>query len=145
MKSLPRLRAWQWIALALVLAFVVDWFIQRPDARARELNAAIAAQASDHLKRYPYPFRVIRVEGNTAVMGSPRSFEVPVTRFIAVIHPEVNVMNANDPAFIAAQQELAATQSEAQGIVRAQPGIESVRWEIDRHWLGAHGVDLPVQ
>jgi len=145
MKSLPRLRAWQWIALALVLAFVVDWFIQRPDARARELNAAIAAQASDHLKRYPYPFRVIRVEGNTAVMGSPRSFEVPVTRFIAVIHPEVNVMNANDPAFIAAQQELAAAQSEAQGIVRAQPGIESVRWEIDRNWLGAHGVDLLVQ
>lgn len=145
MKALPRLRRWQWIALAVVVVFVADWFIQRPDSRARELNAAIAAQASEHLKRYPYPFRVLRVDGKAAVMGSPRSFEVPVTRFIAVIRPEVDVLNANDPAFIAAQKDLAAAQSEALGIVQAQPGIESVRWEIDRHWLAAHGVELPSQ
>lgn len=145
MKVLPKLPVWQWIVLVLVLAFVADWFIQRPDSRARELNAAIAAQASDHLKRYPYPFQVIRVDGKTAVMGSPRSFEVPVTRFIALIHPEIDVMNANNPAFISAQKDLAAAQSEAQGIVKGQPGIESVRWEIDKHWLTAHGVDLPVQ
>ncbi|MBX3680991.1 MAG: hypothetical protein KF710_12495 [Rhodocyclaceae bacterium] len=145
MKALPRLPVWQWIVLALLVAFVVDWFIQRPDARARELNAAIAAQASEHLKSYPYPFRVIRVDGKTAVMGSPRSFEVPVTRFIAAIHPGIDVMNANNPAFIAAQKDLAAAQSEAQGIVQAQPGIESVRWQIDTHWLAAHGVDVPAQ
>lgn len=138
-----KLRAWQWIALAVLVAFLFDWFIQRPDPMTRRLNAAIAEHASEQLKNYPYPFHVLRVIGSKAVMGSPRSYEVPVTRFIPLVHPEVDVMNSNDPAFIAAQKELAALQSEARSIVAAQPGIESVTWEIDKRWLSAHGIEVP--
>ena len=104
MMLLPKLRAWQWIVLVLVLAFAVDWFIQRPDDKARALNAAIAAQASSQLKAYPYPFRVLRTEGGTAVMGTPRNRDVSVAHVIKFIHPEVNVMNSDDAAFIAAQR-----------------------------------------
>lgn len=143
MKELPQLRLWQWIAVMLALVFVLDWFVQRPDGRTRELNAAIARVGSEHLKNYPYPFHVLRVEGETAVMGTPRSFEVPVTKFIKAILPDVNVMNANDPAFIDAQHDLAAAQSEARAIVLDQPGIKAVSWEIDRRWLTAHGIDVP--
>ncbi len=145
MKRLPKLRAWHGVVLAALLIFVVDWFIQRPDSHTRTLNAAIAAQASERLKRYPYPFHVIRVVGDTAVMGSPRSFEVPAMKFIAVIRPELDVMNANDPDFIAAQKDLATAQTEAENIVRMQPGITSVKWELDKHWLSTHGVDVPTQ
>lgn len=145
MNTLPKLRAWHWIVVILLLVFVVDWFLQRADPRTRELNAAIAANASEDLRHYPYPFHVLRVDGNTAIMGTPRSHEVPVTRFIAAMFPEVNVMNNNDPRFIAEQKRLAAAQSEAAQIVQSQPGIESVKWEIDRRWLGAHGIDVPMQ
>ena len=51
--------------------------------------------------------------------------------------------NANNPAFVDAQQTLAARQSEARAIVEAQPGIKGVKWELDRAWLGARGIDLP--
>ncbi|MCP5232095.1 MAG: hypothetical protein R3E45_15500 [Rhodocyclaceae bacterium] len=143
MMLLPKLRAWQWIVLVLVLAFAVDWFIQRPDDKARALNAAIAAQASSQLKAYPYPFRVLRTEGGTAVMGTPRNRDVSVAHVIKFIHPEVNVMNSDDAAFIAAQKELAALQSEARNIVAEQPGVTTVVWEIDRQWLSGHGIDVP--
>ena len=47
MMLLPKLRAWQWIVLVLVLAFAVDWFIQRPDDKARALNAARPSVSPD--------------------------------------------------------------------------------------------------
>ncbi|QID17573.1 glutamate-ammonia-ligase adenylyltransferase [Nitrogeniibacter mangrovi] len=144
MKRLPKLPAWQWILIAFVLIYALDWFMQRPDSEARALNDAIAAQGSEALKHYPYPFRVLRVDKGKAIMATPRSFEVPATKVISILFPGVNVLDNNDPAFIAAQQELARLQSEARDIVAAQPGVGSVRWEIDRQWLGAHGVDVPA-
>lgn len=138
-----KLRLWHWIVLAVLVGFLFDWFIQRPDPMTRRLNAAIAEQGSEQLKNYPYPFRVLRVIGSKAVMGTPRSHEVPAIRFISVIHPELDVMDSNSPALIAAQKELAAAQWEARAIVQAQPGIESVAWEIDKRWLTSHGVDVP--
>jgi hypothetical protein len=138
------LKAWHWILLLLVLIFLADWLLQRPDSRARSLNEAIEAKASEHLKRYPYAFRVLRMEGETAVMATPRNAAVPALRFIAVIHPEINVHDRNDSAFIDAERALAAAQSEARDIVQAQPGVTSVRWELDRHWLAAHGIEVPV-
>ena len=62
---------------------------------------------------------------------------------IAVLYPDIDVSNANNPAFVDAQQTLAARQSEARAIVEAQPGIKGVKWALDRAWLGARGIDLP--
>lgn len=145
MKTLPKLRLWHWIVLALVLAYAIDWFIQRPDEQTRTLNAAIAEHASAQLKAYPYPFRVLRTVGGKAVMGTPRSRELSVTRIIKLLHPQIDVLNTNDPAFIAAQKELAGLQFEARDIVATQPGVTAVVWELDRHWLTAHGIDVPPQ
>lgn len=143
MKNIPKPRVWQWIALALLLAFIIDWAIQRPDGRSRELNRVIEAKGSPALKAYPYQFRVLRVAGDTAVMTTPRNFDVPAFRFIGAIHPEINVKDANDPAFITAQTTLGLMQSEASGLVGAQPGIKYVRWELDKPWLAAHGIAVP--
>jgi hypothetical protein len=139
-----RIKTWHWILVAVALVFVVDWAIKRPDSRARGLNAVLEATASPALKAYPYPFRVLRVnEDGMAVMGTPRNFDVPARRVIAALYPDIDVSNANNPAFVEAQQTLAARQSEARAIVEAQPGIKGVKWELDRAWLGARGIDLP--
>ena len=142
--SFKQIKTWQWILVAVALVFVADWAIKRPDARALALNAVLETMGSPALKAYPYPFRVLRVqEDGMAVMGTPRNFDVPARRVIAALYPDIDVSNANNPAFVDAQQTLAARQSEARAIVEAQPGIKGVKWELDRAWLGARGIDLP--
>lgn len=143
--SRPELKTWQWIALGLALFTAVSWWIHRPDARARQLNEAIAERASPQLKAYPYEFRVLRTEGKVAVMATPRNFDVPAFRMLGVLFPDMNVRNPNDPAFVAAQKTLGEVQSEARAIVMSQPGISDVRWELDRQWLTAHSIEVPVQ
>jgi hypothetical protein len=140
--SFPKLAVWQWLVLAVALAFVVDWLVQRPDNRARDINAAIEAQASERLRHYPYHFRALRVAGDSAVLTSPRNVQVPAFRFLGVIHPEIDVKNPNDPAFIAVEKELAAVQTEVMNIALAQPGIKRVQWELDKVWLASHGIDV---
>ncbi|MRD73392.1 hypothetical protein HCX48_04565 [Rhodocyclus tenuis] len=130
--------------LAILLALVaLDWFIRAPDSRSRDLTRVIAEQGSAELKAYPYSFRVLKVEGNVAFLSTPRSFDVPAARLIAVLYPDINTKNANDPAFVTAQQTLARIQGEAQEIVAAQPGISAVRWKLDRDWLVGHHIEVP--
>jgi hypothetical protein len=139
----PRLALWHWLVVVAIVAFVADWFVQRPDSRAREINAAIDAIGSDALRNYSYRFRALRVSGNTAVLSTPRNVSVPAFRFLGIVHPEIDVKNPNDPAFIAAEKELAAVQTEAMNIAKAQDGIKSVQWELDKAWLARHGIDVP--
>lgn len=144
--KLPGLRKMSfvhWLVIAIAVAFLVDWLIQRPDSRARDINAAIEAQGSAALRNYPYKFRVVRVTGDTAVLSTPRNVKVPAMRFLKVIHPEIDTLNANDPAFIAVEKELAAVQTEVMDLARAQPGIRSVQWELDKAWLAKNGIDVP--
>ncbi|HNB53209.1 MAG TPA: hypothetical protein PK530_14760, partial [Anaerolineales bacterium] len=95
------------------------------------------------LKDYPYQFQVLRVEGKTAVMTTPRNFDVPAFRMLGVLYPDINVKDANNPAFIAVEHQLGRMQDEAKGIVLAQPGIEQVRWELDKQWLRRKGIEVP--
>ncbi len=134
---------WQWVLVAVLLGVVLDWWIQRPDAATRAINEALQAQASAEMKAYSYHFQVLRVQGDVALLSTPRNAQVPALHFIRVIHPEINVMNANDGAFIAAEKHLALLSMQARAIVLAQPGIKDVRWELDRRWLTAHGVTVP--
>lgn len=131
-----------WIILIVVALIGLDWYIRAPDARSRQLTAAIENQASPKLREYPYKFWVMRVEGDAAVVSTPRNFSSPAFRFLAVLYPDINVRDANNPAFIAVEKLLGEVQSEVQAIVLAQPGIKSVRWELDREWLRSHGIEV---
>lgn len=137
------LRKRYWVLLALVAVFVLDRFIQAPDGRSRHMTSAIQEAASPELKKYPYKFWVMRVEGDTAVVSTPRNFDVPAAKMLAVLYPNVNTKDANDPAFIAVEQELGRVQSEVRGIVLKQPGIKDMRWELDRDWLVSHYIEVP--
>lgn len=141
--KVPALKTWQWLLLALVLVVALDWIIQRPDSRTRDLNEVLHAQASDSLKNYPYPFRVLRVEGSVAIMSTPRNVDMPAFRFLGVLYPELNVKDASNPEFIRVQQILGAVQSEARMLIASQPGITAVSWELDKRWLRSHGLEVP--
>jgi hypothetical protein len=141
--GIGKMTFWHWLVIAVVVAFIADWLVQRPDDRARQINAAFEEKGSDALRKYPYRFRALRVSGETAVLSTPRNVTVPAFRFLGVIHPELDVRNPNDPAFIAAEKELAAVQTEAMNIAQAQEGIKRVQWELDKAWLASHGIEVP--
>lgn len=137
-----QIKSWQWVLIVLALLVALDWAIRRPDSRSRELNDLIQSQASPQLKNYPYQFHVLRVEGSTAVMATPRNFQSPAFRFLAVLYPEINVKDPNNPAFIAVEKTLGQVQDEARGIVLAQPGIKQVKWELDKEWLQRNHIEV---
>jgi len=134
-----------WIVLVLVFLVGLDWYIRAPDARSRQLSSTIAAQASQELKDYPYQFKVLKVSGDTAYLSTPRSFEVPAFRALAALFPDIDTKDANNPAFIAAEQRLGRVQAEAHAIVLAQPGVKEVVWELDREWLQRHFIEVPAK
>lgn len=124
------------ILAAVVLVVVALAFYQPADVR--RLNRMLAAD--DSLRDYPYPFRVLRLEQGTAVMGTPRSPAMPVERMIGAVAPGMEKRAVTDPGYLAAQQRLADTQAHARALVLADPAVERVRWELDQTWLVAHGV-----
>lgn len=140
----PQLKTWQWLLLGLALFTAISWWVHRPDARARLINDALEAQASPQLQAYPYRFHVFRTVGNTAVLSTPRNFDVPAFRMLGALYPDMDVKNPNNPAFVAAQKTLGEMQSEARAIVLSQPGITGVQWELDVAWLRSHSIEVPV-
>lgn len=132
-----------WIAAIVIALFALDWAIRAPDSQARDLTRAIAEKGGPELLAYPYQFRVLKAADGVAYVSTPRSFDVPAARLIALLFPGINTKDANDPDFVAAQKQLAAIQGEVEKIVASQPGIRSVRWKLDRDWLIAHGIEVP--
>ena len=126
------------IFLTAVLGALVYWAGGDPQVDA--LNEAITRHGSPALRDYPYQFRVLRLEDGVATMTTPRSPQVPVYRMIRAIDPNVNPRDPNNPEFVAAEKALAGVQEEARRIVLAQPGVKSVKWELDRNWLIDHGI-----
>ena len=116
-----------WLILALAASMLLTGWLLRPDPRVAALNSAL--ESIPALRDYPYPFRVLRVEGPVAVVSTPRSPAMPAFRVIWAIHPELRQ---------AAQQEISQMQKLTRLTVEAQPGIEQVHWELDMDWLAQH-------
>lgn len=128
------------IILSTIVGIGVAYVLLSSDERVAEINAMLARDAQ--LQAYPYPFRVLRLEDGVAVMGSPRSADVPVMQFLRTAFPPLSRTAVDDPAMMAAQQELARTQSRAMEMVQAQDDVSVVRWELDDQWFREHGVFL---
>lgn len=92
------------------------------------------------LNDYPYQFRVRDFHNGVAVISTPRSFDIPAIRFLQIIDPKLAGKAQDDPAMIAAQQNLIDHQKRAMGLILAQPSVESVDWQLDTQWLADHGV-----
>ena len=129
------------MVLGVITLIVLGLWLASLDFRAMALNDLLEDDAQ--LAAYPYRFQVVAVEGDTAVITSPRSPEVPAVHFLAVLHPALAGKNPNDPALVAAEQELAAHQGRARELILAEPDIDTVRWRLDRAWYAERGVVLP--
>jgi hypothetical protein len=130
------------IALAVVVIGLLAWWGSAAwNPRAGELNAILAADPE--LADYVYRFRVVDYDDGVAVLSTPRSYQVSAMRFLEVVKPELAGKAQDDPAMIAAQQELIEHQKRAQVLILGQPDIERVDWRLDVRWLADHGVSVP--
>jgi hypothetical protein len=127
------------VALAALAAF---WIASSWHPRVHALNQILEADPS--LAAYPYQFRVLSLENGIATMSTPRSFDFPVIRFLAIIHPELAGAGQDDPRMMAAQQDLANHQKKAMALIMKQPDVKAVQWQLDTEWLAEHGVRLPA-
>jgi TRAP-type C4-dicarboxylate transport system permease small subunit len=125
------------IALVIIGALVL-WVGSAWKPGVWELNRLL--ESDPQLATYPYQFRVVSLDSGVATISTPRSFELPAIRFLEIIHPNLANKADNDPEVVAAQQTLIDHQKRAQGLILAQPQVESVRWELDTQWLAARGV-----
>src|SRR6056297_3017368 len=110
------------IGLTIVLVMAVGWYFLNQDGRVGEINAVLARDMQ--LADYPYQFQVQSLDAGVATMGSPRSSEVPVMRFLRAAFPELSATPVNHPDMMAAQQILADKQARAAERVTAQPDVE---------------------
>ena len=127
--------------LLLLAALLLFTWLYVP-AEVRALNDIL--EADETLSSYAYPFRVLSVEGETAVMSSPRSVDVPVPIMIHAIDPALAGVSISEPAYQQAQQTLADHQAHAAALVTATDGINRIRWQLDTIWLQQHGIAVPV-
>ncbi len=130
------------ILFAILVLAAIYWFGLRTDPKVAALNRTIEEKCSPALRDYPYPFRVLRLEGTVAVMATPRSPVVPVYRMIGALYPSLAGKSPDNPDFIAVEKELAKIQSEAKKIVLEQTRVTEVKWELDQNWLISHGISL---
>ena len=134
-----------WVILVVVFLVWLDWYIRAPDSHSRDLTQAIELQASVKLRNYPYKFWVMKVDNGVVSLSTPRNFDVPAYKALAVLYPNINTKDPNNPEFIAIEQLLGDVQAEARSIVLTQPGVKDVRWELDRDWLVGHQIELPTR
>lgn len=128
------------IVFAIFLGVALLWFIKQ-DPALNHLNSTL--KADQELVAYPYQFRAMKLENGIATLTTPRSAQVSVLQFFNIAFPTLDTSNADTPQVIAAQKQLAQIQEKAAKVIKAQPGITAIEWEIDRSWYSSHGVTLP--
>lgn len=121
------------VAGLILIAWIASW-----NPRVGEINALL--EADPLVSAYPYRFHVMVLDNGIAQVSTPRSFDVPVMRFLTIIHPELNGKAQDDPAMMAAQDELVKVQKRVAQIVRSQPDVKGIRWVLDREWYSSHGL-----
>lgn len=121
----------QFIIVMLVAALFVGWLGWR-GFEVISLNHAL--KADDIVANYPYQHRVVRVEGNTAIMTSLRSLETPTRDALNAIFPSMRNLADTSREWQQAERELAQVQARAGDIILSQDSIDRIRWELDENW-----------
>lgn len=120
----------------LTLSLAVTFLYESP--KVSELNERLESIKS--IDEFPYHFKVLRINNGTAVMSSPRSTDVPVSRILGILFPEVKNKSIQSDEFQKAQKKLAFVQNKARETVMSDKNVSRVSWELDNSWLLQHGI-----
>ncbi|RLA02668.1 MAG: glutamate-ammonia-ligase adenylyltransferase [Gammaproteobacteria bacterium] len=120
------------------LSLAITFLYESP--KVAELNKQLAS--IEDINKFPYHFKVLRIENGIAIMSTPRSTEIPVTQILGIIFPEVKGKASQSPEFQIAQKSLAEVQTLARDTIMSDKEIKQIRWELDRGWLIQHGISV---
>lgn len=121
----------QFAIVMLVAALFVGWLGWR-GYEVIGLNNQLQADAE--LDDYPYLFRVLRVDGGTAVMSTLRSRDVSIRQALETLFPGMRSLAHDHREWQRAEREYARLQARAGNLVTAGAGIDRIRWELDSNW-----------
>lgn len=120
----------------LTLALAIIFLYESP--KVSELNDRL--ESITMIDEFPYHFKVLRINDGTAIMSSPRSTDVPVSKMLGILFPEVKGKSTQSSEFQKAQKTLAEVQKLAKDTVISDISIKKISWELDRSWLLQHGI-----
>ena len=129
----------QFIAIMIIAALFVGWLGWRGFV-VMELNESI--RRHEEIVNYPYPFRVLRVEGSIAVMSTLRSLRVTTREALRELFPSLRNISSSSREFQRMEQQYARLQARASQAVRKSPRIDRVRWELDENWYYLNDMEL---
>lgn len=129
----------QFIFVMIVTALFVSWLGWRGYV-VMELNERI--RTHEEVADYPYPFRVLRVDGSTAVMSTLRSPRISTEQALRELFPSLGKTPENSRELRRLEQEYARLQARASQAVLASPRIKRVRWELDENWYYLNDMEL---
>lgn len=121
----------QFLIVMLVAAMFVGWLGWR-GVEVISLNDRL--QSDPKLSGYPYLFRVLRVDGDTAIMSSPRSYEVTTQEALQTLFPGMRSLNEDHRDWQRAEREFAHLQAHAANLILEDDRIDRIRWELDENW-----------
>ncbi|OZB04906.1 MAG: hypothetical protein B7X58_14435 [Marinobacter sp. 34-60-7] len=121
----------QFITVMVVAALFVGWIGWR-GFEVISLNDRLKADAV--VSGYPYQHRVLRVEGDIAIISSLRSHSVSTQQALTAVFPGMRNLADTHRDWQRAERELAQVQARAGDLVLEHPGIERIRWELDENW-----------
>ncbi|MDX5336127.1 MAG: hypothetical protein LPK13_08575 [Marinobacter sp.] len=121
----------QFITVMVVAALFVSWIGWR-GFEVISLNNRLMADKT--VASYPYQHRVLRVEGDTAVISSLRSHSVSTQQALSAVFPSMRHLADTHRDWQRAERELAQVQARAGDIILATSGVNRVRWELDENW-----------
>ena len=123
------------------IAIIITFNLLYESPKVSELNQRL--KKIPEIINFPYQFRVIKVDGTVATMNTPRSAEVPVSKILHLLFPEVSKMSPQSELFQKTQKKLAIVQTLARDTVLKDPSIKHIKWQLDNDWLFQHGIIVP--
>ena len=127
----------QFTMVMLIASFFVAWIVYSNMSIIFINNTVLEDQ---ELGEYPYPFRILKKDSDTAVMGTLRSADLPASVALKLLFPDLRDDADNSKAMQYAQKEMARLQAKAKSIVLSNSEFKHVRWEIDENWFRVQGI-----
>ncbi|MCM0612732.1 hypothetical protein KFJ24_09660 [Marinobacter sediminum] len=121
----------QFFLVMIVATLFVGWLGWR-GFEVISLNERL--KTDDMVANYPYQHRVLRVDGDTAIMSSLRSHTTSTQKALGAIFPSMRNLGDSHRDWQRAERELAQVQARAGDIVLGTSGINRIRWELDENW-----------